>query len=79
MTVVGTGYKSTVKTVYTSRNLGVTWVKAGEPGTAGDGGTIAAAGPGQLVIATASAASWLFCSGDGAAQWQTMVTEPDGE
>ena len=48
------------------------------PGTAGDGGTIAAANPRQLVIATASAASWLYYSGDGAARWQTVVTEPDG-
>ena len=68
----------TVKTVYTSGDLGATWVKAGVPGTAGDGGTIAAANPGQLVIATASAASWLYYSGNGAAQWQTVVTELDG-
>jgi hypothetical protein len=68
----------TVKTVYTSGDLGATWVKAGMPGTAGDGGAIAAASPRQLVIATASAASWLYYSGDGAAQWQTVVTEPDG-
>ena len=68
----------TVKTVYTSGNLGTTWVKAGMPPTASDGGTIAAANPRQLVIATASAASWLDYSGDGAAQWQTVVTELDG-
>jgi photosystem II stability/assembly factor-like uncharacterized protein len=68
----------TVKTVYTSGNLGATWIKAGVPGSAGDGGTIAAASPSQLVIATASAASWLYYSGDGAAQWQTVLTEPDG-
>jgi len=68
----------TVKTVYTSGNLGGTWAKTGVPGTAGDGGTIAAANPRQLVIATASAASWLYYSGDGAAQWQTAVTELDG-
>ena len=75
----GQGYTGhTVKTVYTSGNLGVTWIKAGVPASAGDGGTIAAAGPAQLVIATASAASWLYYSGDGAAHWQTAVTEPDG-
>ena len=68
----------TVKTVYTTGDLGATWLKAGMPGTAGDGGTIAAANPGQLVIATASAASWLYYSGNGAAQWQTTVTELDG-
>ena len=54
------------------------WIKAGVPGNAGDGGTIAAASPTQLVISTASAASWLYYSGDGAAQWQTVLTEPDG-
>jgi hypothetical protein len=75
----GQGYTGhTVKTVYTSGNLGATWVKAGVPGSAGDGGTIAAASPAQLVIATASAASWLYYSADGAAQWQTVLTEPDG-
>ena len=75
----GQGYTGhTVKTVYTSGNLGATWIKAGMPGSAGDGGTIAAASPAQLVIATASAASWLCYSGDGAAQWQTVRTEPDG-
>ena len=75
----GQGYTGhTVKTVYTSGNLGATWIKAGVPGSAGDGGTIAAANPTQLVIATASAASWLYYSGDGAAQWQTALTEPDG-
>jgi hypothetical protein len=75
----GQGYTGhTVKTVYTSGNLGATWIKAGVPGSAGDGGTIAAASPAQLVIATASAASWLYYSGDGAAQWQTVSTEPDG-
>src|ERR1039457_158305 len=52
--------------------------QGGVPGSAGDGGTIAAASPAQLVIATASAASWLYYSGDGAAQWQTVSTEPDG-
>ena len=75
----GQGYTGhTVKTVYTSGNLGATWIKAGVPGSAGDGGAIAAAGPARLVIATASAASWLYYSGDAAAQWQTAVTEPDG-
>ena len=42
----GQGYTGhTVKTVYTSSNLGATWIKAGVPGSAGDGGTIAAANP----------------------------------
>jgi len=76
---IGQGFTGhTVKTVYTSGDFGATWVKTGVPGTAGDGGTIAAANPRQLVIATASAASWLYYSGNGAAQWQTAVTELDG-
>ncbi len=76
---IGQGFTGhTVKTVYTSGDLGATGVKTGVPGTAGDGGTIAAANRSQLVIATASAPSWLYYSGDGAAQWQTAVTEPDG-
>jgi hypothetical protein len=59
--LTGQGFTGhSVKTVYTSGNLGATWVKTGVPGTAGDGGTIAAANPSQLVIATASAASWLY-------------------
>jgi len=76
---IGQGFMGhTVKTVYISGDLGGTWVQAGMPPTAGDGGAIAAANPGELVIATASGASWLDYSGDGAAQWQTVVTEPDG-
>jgi len=71
---IGQGFMGhTVKTVYTSSDLGATWVKMGMPPTAGDGGAIAAANPRQLVIATASAASWLDYSGDGAAQWRTVV------
>ena len=31
-----------------------------------------------MAIATASAASWLFHSGDAAASWQTVRTQDDG-
>jgi hypothetical protein len=68
----------TDKSVYLSRDLGATWVKAGTPFSSGDGGILTAAGPSQLVIATASAASWVYYSGDGAAQWQGALTADDG-
>jgi hypothetical protein len=68
----------TDKTVYVSSDLGATWVKAGTPFSSGDGGIVAAAGPAQIVVATASAASWLYYSGDRAAHWQGAVTRDDG-
>ncbi|MBO0832932.1 MAG: hypothetical protein J2P29_13285, partial [Actinobacteria bacterium] len=68
----------TDKTVYLSSNLGASWVKAGTPFSSGDGGLLAAAGSAQLVIATASAVSWVYYSGDGAAHWQSAVTVNDG-
>jgi photosystem II stability/assembly factor-like uncharacterized protein len=75
----GQGYLGhTDKTMYLSGDLGATWVQAGTPFSSGDGGILAAAGPAQLVIATASAASWVYYSGDGAAQWQGALTADDG-
>jgi photosystem II stability/assembly factor-like uncharacterized protein len=68
----------TLKTVYVSSDLGATWVTAGMPFSTGDGGILAAAGPGQMVVATTSAANWIYYSGDGAARWQGSVTENDG-
>ena len=53
----GQGYTGhTDKTVYVSGDLGATWTLAGHPGSAGDGGMIAAPAPGHLTIATTSAA-----------------------
>ncbi len=76
---IGQGYTGhTDKRVYLSDDSGARWTRAGRPNSEGDGGTIAAATSRRLVIATASAASWLFRSGDAAASWQTVRTEDDG-
>lgn len=76
---IGQGYTShTSKRVYVSSDGGASWAKAGVPGSAGDGGTITAATPATMVIATASAASWLYRSADSAAAWRTVRFEPDG-
>lgn len=75
----GQGYMGhTVKRVYVSGNQGATWARAGVPDPAGDGGIIAGPTPVTLVIATASAASWLYRSTDAAAAWQTVRMAPDG-
>lgn len=75
----GQGYTGhTDKTVYVSGDLGATWKLAGHPASAGDGGTIAASAPGQLTIATTSAASWLYYSADNGETWRTVVTYLDG-
>jgi hypothetical protein len=68
----------TVKRVYLSGDDGAHWRAAGTPATVGDGGTIAAATPTRLTIATMSAASWLFWSGDSAAHWSVILTALDG-
>jgi photosystem II stability/assembly factor-like uncharacterized protein len=68
----------TVKTVYVSADLGATWTLAGHPPTGGDGGYLSAPGAGQLTIASASAASWLYYSPDNGKTWRTVVTEDDG-
>ena len=75
----GQGYTGhTDKTVYVSGDLGATWTLAGHPASAGDGGMIAASAPGQLTIATTSAASWLYYSADNGKTWQTVLTYLDG-
>ncbi|HEY6788269.1 MAG TPA: hypothetical protein VI365_13270 [Trebonia sp.] len=75
----GQGYTGHVnKTSYVSADLGAHWTKAGTPPSAGEPDAIAAGTPATLVIASASAASWLFSSGDSAASWATAATELDG-
>jgi photosystem II stability/assembly factor-like uncharacterized protein len=77
--LVGQGYMShTDKLVYTSSNGGATWVKAGKPSNEGDGGTLAGGSPSSLVLATASAASWLDRSSNGGHSWRTVKTYGDG-
>ena len=75
----GEGYTGhTLKQVYVSRDDGMHWARAGAPSPAGDGGTIAATGAGQLAIATESAASWLFYSGDAGSSWRIVYIAGDG-
>jgi hypothetical protein len=75
----GEGYTGHMdKTVYVSGDLGATWKLAGHPDSSGDAGPIAASAPGQLTIATASAASWLYYSADNGRTWRTVVTYDDG-
>jgi len=75
---VGQGYTGhTQKLVYLSANGGVTWSKASTPSPEGDGGTLAGSGT-TLVLATASAASWLDRSTNGGHAWATSLTYGDG-
>ena len=69
---------SVAKTVYVSGDLGAHWTKAGSPANGGDPSGIAAATPAQLVVAAESGASWLYHSGDSAAQWGTAYQAGDG-
>jgi hypothetical protein len=76
---IGQGFMShTIKRVYVSADSGAHWTKAGGPSTVGDGGTLAAATPSQLAIATLSAASWLFYSGSAGSTWKIVLTDGDG-
>jgi hypothetical protein len=75
----GEGYTGhTIKQVYVSDDAGARWTLAGAPSPDGDAGTIAATTTGQLAIATASAASWLFYSGRAGTSWQTVNEQYDG-
>lgn len=75
---VGQGYMGhTDKLVYVSSDGGLHWTKAGVPGNEGDGGTLAGSGR-VLVLATASAASWLDRSTNAGRSWKTLLTEDDG-
>lgn len=76
---IGQGFMGhTIKQVYVSADGGAHWTKAGAPSPVGDGGTLAAATPSRLAIATASAASWLFYSGNAGATWKIALTDGDG-
>jgi hypothetical protein len=76
---VGQGYTGhTIKRVYVSSDTGAQWSKAGAPSPAGDGGALAAGSPSDLVLATASAASWIDRSADAGRTWTTRLTYGDG-
>ena len=75
---VGQGYTGhTQKLVYVSSDGGAYWSKAGAPSALGDGGTLAGSGT-TVVLATASAASWLDRSTDGGHTWTTAAVYGDG-
>jgi photosystem II stability/assembly factor-like uncharacterized protein len=75
----GEGYTGhTIKQVYVSDDDGANWTLAGQPSPDGDAGVLAATATGQLAIATASAASWLFYSGNAGADWRIVNQQDDG-
>jgi hypothetical protein len=74
----GAAMGSVDKTVYVSGDLGQHWTQAGAPPRGGDPIGLAGATPQQLVVMAASGASWLYYSGDGAAQWGTAYEVGDG-
>ncbi len=53
-------------------------VALGAPGLGGDGGQLAAPTTLDLLLATASAASWIYRSSDGGATWSTAAFYDDG-
>ena len=76
---VGQGFTGhTIKRVYVSGDGGAAWQKAGAPSTEGDGGALAAGSASDLLLATASAASWIDRSTDSGATWATRLTYGDG-
>jgi hypothetical protein len=76
---VGQGFTGhTIKRVYVSADAGAVWQKAGAPSAEGDGGTLAAGSARGLLLATASAASWIDRSTDAGATWTTRLTYGDG-
>jgi hypothetical protein len=76
---VGQGFTGhTIKRVYVSSDAGAAWLKAGAPSAEGDGGALAAGSARGLLLATASAASWIDRSTDAGATWATRLTYGDG-
>jgi len=68
----------TVKFVYQTSGTGSSWSLRGKPPTPGDAGSLAAGSDQAIVIATASAASWLYLSRDSGRHWSTPLTFTDG-
>jgi photosystem II stability/assembly factor-like uncharacterized protein len=76
---VGQGFTShTVKYVYRTRGNGSGWRLVGRPPAEGDGGELAAGSDRAIMLATYSAASWLFRSQDSGRRWRTPLTQADG-
>ena len=75
---LGQGYTGhTDKQVYTSTDGGLHWSKAGIPSNEGDYGTLAGS-ESDLLLATASGASWIDRSADDGCSWTTRLTYDDG-
>jgi hypothetical protein len=68
----------TVKKVFRTHGVHSGWTLIGRAPFAGDAGTLAAAGNRRLVLATASAASWLYSSSDAGKHWGTSLFYGDG-
>jgi hypothetical protein len=69
---------SMAKSVYVSSDLGATWTKGSPPSIAGDPWQVSGGTPGKLVVGAYSGASWLYYSGDGAANWSTALQTDNG-
>ena len=75
---VGPGFAGGAeKLLYTSVDDGAHWKKAGTPSSEGDAQALAGSGS-DLVLATASGASWLDRSANSGRTWKTAVTYGDG-
>jgi photosystem II stability/assembly factor-like uncharacterized protein len=68
----------TLKYVYATTGPGASWTLMGRPPTPGDGGEISAGSDAAIMIASYSAASWLYRSTDGGHTWRTVLTQDDG-
>jgi photosystem II stability/assembly factor-like uncharacterized protein len=75
----GQGFLShTVKFIYRTAGTHSGWIRVSKPPTPGDGGVVAAGNDHAIVIATASAASWLYLSRDSGRHWKVPLTFFDG-
>jgi photosystem II stability/assembly factor-like uncharacterized protein len=75
----GQGFLShTEKFIYRTLGLHSGWALMGRAPDLGDAGTIAAAAHRAVVLATASAASWLYRSRDAGRHWGKALNYPDG-
>ena len=76
---IGEGFTGhTLKYVYRTTGTRSGWSAVGKPPAAGDDGEFTAGSDHALVIATASAASWLYRSGDAGRRWRTALFYGDG-
>ena len=76
---VGQGFTGhTIKYVYATTGPGAGWTLVGRPPTPGDGGEISAGSERAIVIASASAAGWLYRSTDGGHRWSTALSVDNG-